>query len=315
MRNSSKAAKLIVRLLVTLGIVWMAWLVYRDWDRVATHFGDLEPWWAFVTLGLGIVAGLHMAPVFQLIVNRSAKAPISFAGSARLLFVGQMIRHVPGRFWGIVYQVSEAQSHRRATAIIAANVEYMAVTMSFSALVPLVILLHLRIGPAPAVIVAAAGLLTVAAAIRYQVITRVLIAAGARLPRRIAEKAKTFRPERGYRWDEVALILLIMSSSWLSYVLAWQALGKAFPAATDENMLLLCAAYTIAWIIGFLSLVTPSGIGVREAAFLVLAPSDGLASLAVLAIIVRFWLLLTDTALSLLFFPYQLRTEADRHAS
>ena len=105
-----------------------------------------------------------------------------------------------------------------------------------------------------------------------------------------------------------------MISSWAVYLVAWQSLGRAFPNSAGNDMMLLCATYSIAWVVGFVSVFTPSGMGVREAVFLFLTPADSLASLAFLAVIVRFWLLAIDILLSLLFLPHKFRPQADHHA-
>ena len=146
----------------------------------------------------------------------------------------------------------------------------------------------------------------IAVVVRIQLPIRILVALGSRLPARIAQKVEGLQRGDAYPWNNVLALLGLMCSSWTFYFLAWQALGRAFPDATGQDMLLLCATYTIAWVIGFLSLVTPSGLGAREAAFLLLSPADNLAGLAVLALLVRFWLLLIDVVLCLLFLPHKL---------
>ncbi|MDJ0749804.1 MAG: lysylphosphatidylglycerol synthase domain-containing protein [Woeseiaceae bacterium] len=312
--TSAAGVRLAVRVLICIGIAWIVWLIYRDWADVREGFRLTDPAWALATLLLGISATLHLAPVFQLIVNRSDQSSISLLSSARLLFVGHMIRHVPGRFWGVVYQVGELRSHRSTAAMVGVNIEYMAITLEFAILVPLVVLCWLEFGPTIAAPLAVAGLLATAAAIRYQVAVRVLHAATAILPRKIAEKTRGLKPERGCTWREATAIVFIMASSWAIYLLAWESLGRAFPSAAGNDMLLLCATYSIAWAVGFVSFFTPSGLGVREAVFLFLTPAESLATLAFLAVIVRFWLLLNDILLSLIFLPFKLRPQTNHNA-
>ena len=52
----------------------------------------------------------------------------------------------------------------------------------------------------------------------------------------------------------------------------------------------LVAAYPIAYAIGFISLITPSGLGVREGAFyLLLAPIMGGGAITIVALAMRLW--------------------------
>jgi glycosyltransferase 2 family protein len=77
-------------------------------------------------------------------------------------------------------------------------------------------------------------------------------------------------------------------------------------------MLKLCAIYLFGWFIGFITLLTPSGLGIREAAFLLMASGNAVASLALLAVIVRGWLLFNDVFLSLLFMLGPLLTSEEK---
>ena len=80
----------------------------------------------------------------------------------------------------------------------------------------------------------------------------------------------------------------------------------------DSNIVfLLAAAYTISWIIGFVTLVTPGGLGIREVSF-VLICSQYLSQhhASFLSLFLRIWLILVDLLLFLIshtvlkMFPY-----------
>jgi uncharacterized membrane protein YbhN (UPF0104 family) len=90
------------------------------------------------------------------------------------------------------------------------------------------------------------------------------------------------------------LLLLIAMLDWLLWGAAFAALAFAVTAfAPDEMRALLphlVAAYSVAYTIGFLSIVTPSGLGVREGAFyLILAPVMGGGVVTVTALAMRLW--------------------------
>ena len=68
--------------------------------------------------------------------------------------------------------------------------------------------------------------------------------------------------------------------------------------------MVLCALYVIAWMAGYFSLVTPSGLGVRELVFVFLAhrfPPDAVAGLAIFG---RAMLLVADILLGAIFGPF-----------
>lgn len=74
------------------------------------------------------------------------------------------------------------------------------------------------------------------------------------------------------------------------------------PAITGS----LVASYSIAYTIGFLALITPSGFGVREGAFLLLlAPRIDPAVIAVLALAMRVWTTVGELLLALISAPFE----------
>ena len=77
--------------------------------------------------------------------------------------------------------------------------------------------------------------------------------------------------------------------------------GIAWPSLTALDGIRLCGIYTLAWFFGYISFVSPSGLGVREAAFFLLAkdfPPDAIAGMALLG---RVTLLLVDIILGLIY--------------
>jgi hypothetical protein len=89
-------------------------------------------------------------------------------------------------------------------------------------------------------------------------------------------------------------VLAIAMLDWLLWGASFAALTFALQDYSTVEMLRLTphlvAAYAIAYTIGFVSLLTPSGIGVREGAFYVLlAPLLGGGAITVSALAMRLW--------------------------
>jgi SAM-dependent methyltransferase len=110
--------------------------------------------------------------------------------------------------------------------------------------------------------------------------------------------------DTSYRFTTILQISLLFLSSWFFYFVAWALFKETLYGFEDIAMIFLCATYSIAWAVGFLFAITPAGLGVREAAFVLLsahfAPAPVLASLSVF---VRLWLMTIDTILFLIFLP------------
>jgi uncharacterized membrane protein YbhN (UPF0104 family) len=122
-------------------------------------------------------------------------------------------------------------------------------------------------------------------------------------PAKFAGVTQGLRQQHFVAWSVVCKIMLLFIGVCILYVSAWHAIVWSFPRLEHMNVWLLCAAYSVAWISGYLSLVTPGGVGVREAAFVMLgAELTGLSSLALLAVVARLWQVVLEVIFFLLFF-------------
>ncbi|NCU32690.1 MAG: class I SAM-dependent methyltransferase, partial [Candidatus Moranbacteria bacterium] len=84
-------------------------------------------------------------------------------------------------------------------------------------------------------------------------------------------------------------------------LLAWIILSKVFPDFSLSQIIQLCGVYTLSWAIGFISMLTPGGIGIRETIFIYFGqPILNNSELAFFSIFLRFWLISIDIFIALL---------------
>jgi hypothetical protein len=133
-----------------------------------------------------------------------------------------------------------------------------------------------------------------------------LLLAGHYLPRRardICEAIAVGQPTP----QRLARITALFAVSWAVYLAAWNLLGWVFHSFARVDFISLCAYYTLASIIGILSVLTPAGLGVREAAFVLLAGgSVDREAVVFFAAFGRIWLMIIEVSmvgLIALFFP------------
>lgn len=103
----------------------------------------------------------------------------------------------------------------------------------------------------------------------------------------------------GLTRSNAAWVLMLAIVDWLLWGASFAALTFALQDFTPAQMVQLApdlvAAYAIAYTIGFVSLITPSGIGVREGAlYLLLAPLLGGGLVTVAAVAMRVWVTLGE---------------------
>lgn len=87
---------------------------------------------------------------------------------------------------------------------------------------------------------------------------------------------------------DMFVLVGIYLCGWVAYGWSGVLLARALGLATSATALTLSVAFVAAWMIGFLSLITPSGLGVREAVLVaLLAGSVPPAETAALALVAR----------------------------
>ena len=299
-------SKLILRrwlpnMLAWLSLIWIVLLVFREQPMEMNVYAPRSWLWLWASILTWTFATFHSAWVFQALLESQIASTIRFSYAARLLFVGQIIRHLPGRFWGLVYQLGEAGEKLPARILLRTNVDFMLLSLFFAIIIPLVVLLYFHFGLGEALILGGGTLWIMIWLMKRDYLGMGLAILGRWLPESLS--SYIIADVGSFPVWKIIRICSYFLSQWFFYLLAWYLLGKALPGLENAPMLLLCAFYFIAWAIGFLSLITPSGIGVREAVFVFMSFSlIDPATLSYLAIFARIWMLLTDIILFAVFF-------------
>jgi glycosyltransferase 2 family protein len=100
------------------------------------------------------------------------------------------------------------------------------------------------------------------------------------------------------------------AAAWILYGFGFEILARAVGAASAGSPGGYVAAFTFSYLIGYLALLAPGGIVVRELALVEALRILGLASPAeglVLALASRLWLTVLEIVLGLLFVPSLIR--------
>ncbi|MGN6382404.1 MAG: hypothetical protein ACTHMK_07370 [Dyella sp.] len=221
---------------------------------------------------------------------------------AHLYFTAQLMKHLPGRIWGVAYQ-STTGDRVSLTEWISVTVGYMALTTGFAVWVAATVLGFM--------LAACWGLLALIVGVTVYVVAwhrrplSLFLALLRKLPVQAAARlSDALMPLVDTETKFKLRLLMLFGANWLIYLVSWVGYGLAWPGLNAADGIQLCAMYTLAWLVGYLSLVSPSGIGVRELIFVMLAhrfPADAVAGLAVLG---RVTLLLTDALLGAIFSPF-----------
>ena len=279
---------------VLLAMIFIVLLLQSQWDELRGQEWQLNWIWLFVSAifllaswSLEIQIWRHL---LMLIGGRLAYWP-----AARIWFLSAIVRYIPGNIWqplsmtllckrrGIAPEATLTSILLYQVLILLAAAPiaalYVSVTGNWGIFTALVVDL------APWLV--AAGLAPVAIFIvRPSWLIDCVNWALARLNRKPLNADIS-------RLDLVQLLGLTIAD-WLLWGVSFMALVFALtPYSTEEMASLavhLIPVYSIAYAIGFVSLLTPSGLGVREGAFYVLlTPVMGGGAATVAALAMRLW--------------------------
>jgi hypothetical protein len=278
--------------LAALGFV--AALVYGQWSALRSYRWQLEPAWAVVAL-IGLeLTWLYELDIWRSILNRLGGS-LSYPRAAQAWFLSNVIRYIPGNVWqfiGMAELAAEDGVPRAATftsivlhqAICSAGglvlaslyFAFAGVNDWFPRLRPFLMLVPL-------------GLLLLQPRILEWILNRTLIRLG-REPLHIT-----------LTWGQVWVLQARYLVVWFGEGLSYAALARAISPVDWSAVPYLAACWVASYIIGYLSLLTPSGLGVREGIMLLLLAAVMPSPVAaVFVIFARLWMVMAEVLAALM---------------
>ncbi|GAA0393312.1 lysylphosphatidylglycerol synthase transmembrane domain-containing protein [Microbispora corallina] len=250
-------------LLVALG--FGVWAVAGQWSAVSAGFARLS--WA--ELGgslLAVLAALCAGMMMWRALLADLGSPLALPDAAKIFFVGQLGKYIPGSLWPVLAQMEMGRDHgipraRSAAAFFLTYPVYLA-----SGLLVGAVTLPVLAGESVARYAWLLLLIPVLAVALHPAVVNGVIGFGLRRIR----KPPLERPltRRG-----VLAATGWALAGWAAYgahlALIVHGLGGAGPSA----VVLSFGAFALAWCLGFLVVIAPAGAGVREVAMVAaLAP-------------------------------------------
>ena len=291
-------------LLVISALAWVSHLIYGEWPTLEGQLLDVYWPGILAILGFGSIYTLHSAFIFAALLHHHTQKAYPFMQIGRLLFTGQLIRHIPGRFFGVVFQISETRKSIPTSIVININIEMMVVTILYALLAAGSVIFYTLISPWVVSLFVVATIVGINFILRNNLAILFLIRIVNFLPTQIAKKLPDQVFPEKIPYIDLFKISLYQLSAFTFYYFGWKSFSIAWPQYETLNLLLLGATYLIAWLAGFLSIVTPGGLGVREAVFLLISPATNYGLLAIITLLARVWFLVNDFILFLVFFVF-----------
>ena len=286
-----------LKLLIVLLVLWALRQTLEDaWSQLGEYQWRVRSGWVLAS-GILYLLGLLLAGIYWhhvlLVLGQDAR----LGESLRAYFVGHLGKYVPGKAMVVVIRTAMVRGRRIDTAIAAASVFFETLTM-------------MAVGAFLAALVLAVGFRGEAPKF-WGAVGLMLVAGLPTLPaifKRLARLAGVGRSSPGLSLKLDNLGCGTLLRGWALMTLAWALLGLSYWAALEAMAIpgldpigelpRYTAAVALAMVAGFLLLVSPGGIGVREAALVALmipylktlSPHPELAAWASAALLRLVWL-------------------------
>jgi len=300
--NRSLLRQLVQPVAIALAFLLLILLLRSQWDSLKTLEWHIRPGWLALS-GLCIVGGwlIEVALWRRLVTILGGR--IAYIRSVQLWFASAIVRYIPGNIW----QPISLTVRCRAEGVRA---ETTLASLSLFHLVQL-----LAVAPIAAAFVAMSGAAaaltgwTESFSLWWALPLAVPIIVFAFWPHGLIALANRVLGLVGrdplpleLTRRELVILLGISLAGWLLFSTAFTSLAITLlppSAALGDRLPVLMAAYPMAFAIGFVSLITPSGLAVREGAlFVLLSPIVGGAQALVIALGMRVWEIVLDAAVA-----------------
>lgn len=243
---------------LAISVALLAWALYSSWDEVALALRDVG-WGPFAGAAVCAVLALGFNTLSWRAVMRSVGLHAPVPDAAAVFLISQAGKYVPGAVWPVLTQAEFARERgvsrsRALTGSIVAMIVGVAMAGAVG-------LLGLAVS-APGSLLDYWWALAVAAALVVMLVPAVL--------RRIVALALRVL-KRGDDAAEIGGRAIGASAGWS--LLNWLALGAQAwlllrPLAPEASsaFALATGAFALSWLVGFLVVIAPAGIGPRELA-------------------------------------------------
>jgi uncharacterized membrane protein YbhN (UPF0104 family) len=254
---------------------------------------DVIPWRIVAAFGLLALLFLTYAKVWQYILSRFGYR-LGFGRSMRVWFLSQAGRYVPGKVWfalGRIY-LCQREGVPKGVATVAIGLE-----------------LALVLGSALVVFGLATWVSPSLAAERYAIglwlIPIILVGLHPSVMRAVLRRVRRVRVPLEIKYREVLGLLGVYVICWVVYGLGFYLVGTSLVVGgvlpdlgngtLSDGLPAMVGINSLSWAGGFLSLVTPAGLGVREGiSSVILRDMVAVPYPSIIPLVARIWVTLAE---------------------
>ncbi len=282
---------------IGLPIVVLASLLYklRDWGDWNALLADAHKWnyWLILLAFFGfILQELSFGLIWKAVLARLGFR-LDLRASLRIYLASEFVRYIPGNVWHVLTRILWVGKYgaSRTIAFASMTIELITKLAAGAFIFALSLLFWGNVGAIGSlfhgslfIVIGVVTFLALLILIHPRILNGLL-----NIALRVLKREPTIL---SVSYKDILLVTLAWCASWIIAGSAFFVLLLAIWPGTSLAMLPLCIGiYAIAWDFGFVTFITPSGLGFRELAitalFALSAPSVPVALVAILALLSR----------------------------
>ena len=248
-------------------VVFFLGQVKNDWSQLTAHTFQWNAWLlALAFLGF-MLQELSYGLIWQSVLARLGHR-LDLRLCLRVYLASEFVRYIPGNVWHVITRILWVRKYgvSRPIAFASMTVELITKLAAGALVFALSLLFWHDLGAVGSllhgtlVVVVGVGTMLALLVVLYPRVLNGLLNLALRLLKRDPVVLTL-------RYSDILLITLAWCVSWLVAGCAFYVLLLAlWPAAPLAALPICIGIYAIAWDVGFVSFITPSGLGFREAA-------------------------------------------------
>ena len=260
-----------------------------QWAKFETRLPHLHFEWEWIAAATAVILvtyGLLIEGWRRILVAWDSHLP--FRDAARIWFLSNLGKYVPGNIWSLTAMGVMAK-RRGLSAIAAPGASVIMQTVSLATGTGIVMVTSATLLGQPVLVGLSVLLLVILLLAAPRFLPPLASWISGLIGRQIAPPTV---PATSIWTAAIAGTL-----SWIFYGIAFQSFVRGLLGAAPGELSTYIAAYTAAYILGFISPIAPAGLGVREltlAAFMTQLGLANEADAAIVAIAARLWLTIVE---------------------
>jgi len=276
-------------------LAFVALKLAQQWPAVRDALGQATPDWAALGAS-GIVVLLTYALLIETwrIVLAGWGHPLPFWDAARIWTISNLGKYIPGKVWALSAMAVMSEA-RGVSPVVAAAASLLITIINTVVGFVVVAATGARVLDLPPVAIAAIAAAGIAVVLAPPLLPRFGALAGRMLGREVVIPHLPF--------SAVALSAVATAAAWLGYGLAFRLFVAGVLGAAPGSYALYTAVFAGSYLVGFVALFAPGGVGVREVVMAAGLRRAGFATGPAYLVVVasRLWLTVLEIVPALLF--------------